>query len=162
MATVPTATGGANIRTTRKRPADYTGQLKEAQEAQHLDELENRQAEIGLANAVKAAANQSEIDYTGHQVHEAELVAQAVEVLSPEVSIRVNYPIEDMTFGREVYPVGDPQHPLGESATEPYVGALRTYTFEEGRSYRVSRDLAEHLDKKGYLWHITGGGGKLG
>lgn len=142
-------------RTSRKRPADFTGMQKQKLEAAHAEELKIRQQELGLAMAEKSVADANRVvDYTGHVDPAVEDIdMNPVEVLSPEVYIRVNYPIEDMTFGRDVFLPGDKDHPLGLDATEPYIGSLKFYSFEEGVQYKVRRELAEHLDAKNYLWH---------
>lgn len=142
-------------RTSRKRPADFTGMQKQQLEADHAAELKLRQQELGLAMEAQAAENANRVvDYTGHVEPRVEDIdMNPVQVLDPIVRIRVNYPIEDMTFGRDVFLPGDKDHPLGENAEEPYIGSLRFYSFEEGVEYKVKRELAEHLDAKHYLWH---------
>lgn len=127
--------------TTRKRPADLTGIRKQELEKEHAEELAESNKRMALVNAQKVV----ELD----QVHEF----GETRVNEPTTTIRVNYPIEDMTFGREVFLPGDADHPQGPDATDPYVGALRNWTFEEGQRYTVPTELAEHLDAKGYLWH---------
>jgi hypothetical protein len=145
--TTPTAGPGPNSRTSRKRPADFTGKLMQQQQVEQSEQLKLREKELGLANAVASQELLEEIDYTGRQTPD-QLDTRPVEVLDPDVSIRVNYPIEDMTFGREIISPGDP-----ENGIPPVIGNLKSYSFEEGRPYKVPRAVAEHLDAKGYLWH---------
>jgi hypothetical protein len=152
---VPTASNGRNQRSTAKRPADFTGMRKQQLEAEHAAELKETAKSVGLAAENRAREiSEMEVDYTGLQSPDIqEISPQPVAVKDPYTSIRVNYPIEDMTFGRDVYLPGDKEHPLGADATEPWVGGLKSYTFEEGISYRVPRALADYLDAKGYIWH---------
>jgi hypothetical protein len=145
--TTPTATNAPNQRTSRKRPADLTGKLMQQQQADHAVELETRAKELGLANEARSEELKEEIDLTGRQTPD-DVEVMPVEVKHRNVSIRVNYPIEDMTFGREIISYGDP-----ENGVPPVIGNLKSYTFEEGRNYLVPHEVAEHLDAKGYLWH---------
>ncbi len=56
-----------------------------------------------------------------------------------------------MTFGREVVNPGEfNEH--GEMTRQPVLGALRTFTFAEGKEYRVSPDMAHHLRGLGYVY----------
>lgn len=142
MADVPAAGPGPRARTSHKRPADLTGMRKQELEKEHAAELEESSKRMALVNAQKVQL----LD----EVHSA----GDIRVNEPTTTIRVNYPIEDMTFGREVFQAGDEDNPMGGlDSTEPYVGALRQWTFEEGQKYTVPTELAEHLDAKGYLWH---------
>lgn len=140
-------------RTRGKAPADFTGKQMQKLQREKADELAKRAEEIGLAQQAQFDAEPEEIDYTGHAPLESEVEIQPVQVMEEEVWIRVNYPIQDMTWGRDVYYPGDDQHPLGKDATEPYVGPLRMFSFEEGKRYKVKKSLADYLDSKDYLWH---------
>lgn len=158
MANIPTASNGRNQRATRRPPTDFTGMRKQQLEAEHATELKEKERSIGMAAEAARLAGPEELDFedalTHVERHVEEIEPNRVEVKSPTMSIRVNYPIEDMTFGREVYEVGDKKHPLGDAATEPWVGGLRTMTFHEGQVYsNVPREIGEYLDAKGYLWH---------
>ncbi|HET7110283.1 MAG TPA: hypothetical protein VFI41_05390 [Gemmatimonadales bacterium] len=83
-----------------------------------------------------SASVQAELDDTVHDTVGDRTVQQVNEqgdvvYVEPEAkTIRVNTTIEDMVFG-----IGN------------------TYTFEEGRQYRVPAHLAEHLEELGYVWH---------
>lgn len=171
-------------RTRRKAPTDLTGRRMQELQAQHAEELREREKEIGLAaDQARAEREGTVVDYTSKPappVTDLELERQPVVVEEPNVRIRVNYPLPDMTYGRWVYQSDDPDHPLAAEREacedrqirankdtdnfrptheecgahdESYVGNLRTYAFEEGVEYRVPRDLALYLDNKGYVWH---------
>lgn len=134
--------------TTSKRPADFTGQLQQKQQRE-LAEDKKRADELSMINAQqRQLEDEQEIDtsldatYPKVEVHD-------LEVKSPKVhGVRVNYPIEDMTFGRIIIDPGDP-----ESGVPPVIGPLRTLSYEEGKSYTMDREVYEHLDRKGYIWH---------
>jgi hypothetical protein len=133
--------------TTSKRPADFTGQLQQRQQKELSDEEKAHQLEMTRINAEKQLHDSEEIDMT----LEANPVDVAPEVVvkSPKVhGVRVNYPIEDMTYGRIITDPGDP-----ENGVSPIIGPLRVMSFEEGKSYTMDRDVYEHLDAKGYIWH---------
>ena len=68
--------------------------------------------------------------------------------------VRVSYPLEEMTFGREVVDPGEFDD-TGLCTRLPVLGALRTYSFAEGREYRLRPDMAEHLRGLGYLFDFA-------
>jgi hypothetical protein len=136
--------------TTSKRPADFTGQLKTQLEKDHAEELTARDAEIARVTAVQALEDTQEVDTSLDAVLQGHIdMAEKVEVKSAKVhGVRVNYPIEDMTFGRIILDPGDP-----ENGIAPVIGPLRNMSFEEGKPYTMDREVYEHLDAKGYIWH---------
>jgi len=145
----------------KKSPLDYTGKRMQDLAEANSTELAQREKEIGLANAAAAhrkATNEvdmtraSRVKVAAEELDEVEL--KTVEV-RPKIihGVRVNSPIQDMTFGRFVFQPGDPDHPLGAEAEEPYVGPLQTMSFEEGVPYAMDVDLYDYLDAKGYIWH---------
>lgn len=119
----------------RKSPQDVTG----ARAAKLATENADKQAQAAQRMAMMTAANKQAkaetVDLTGHaqagqtDVDQVEL-RSGVEVAEAARTIRVNADITQMTFGRGTY-----------------------YDFEEGRTYRVPADLADHLDALGYVWH---------
>lgn len=144
----------AAARNTQKRPGDLTGvrgqQLaKEAaeQKAQLATEVEKRQME-------EAAQKRAQVvDYTGDQTKKNADVVEVgeVEVKAATRRIRVNYPIEDMTFGREILQ-NEVRDENGVIIVPAVLGNLRKYSFEEGRRYDVPAELAEHLAFLGYVY----------
>ena len=65
--------------------------------------------------------------------------------------VRVSFPIEQMTWGKEITDPGE-QDETGAYTRLPVLGALRTFTFEEGREYRMNPEMAQHLRQQGYLY----------
>jgi hypothetical protein len=65
--------------------------------------------------------------------------------------VRVSYPIEDMTFGKEVIDAGEFDE-TGLCTRLPVLGSLRTFTFKEGVEYRMTPDMAHHLRELGYTY----------
>jgi hypothetical protein len=65
--------------------------------------------------------------------------------------VRVSYPIEQMTFGKEVIDAGEFDD-AGLCTRLPVLGPLKMYSFEEGREYRMTPEMAGHLRQQGYLY----------
>lgn len=164
------AAGTTNSRGRAKpNPRDFTGVQKAKAEAGVAEEREQRAAEIALAAEVETLRRDTEVvDYTqgGHQGPTQaqpsptpqisqemldEIEEQALEVGPKEVTIRVNSPIEDMVYGRQVI---SEAHVSEDGQFVPAVhGNLQFYSFAEGQRYKVPVDLALHLEEKGYLYH---------
>ena len=82
-----------------------------------------------------------------------EIVIEEIEVETPTRRIRVNYPIEEMTFGKEIVSPAEYDE-YGGLVKSAVLGGLRTYEFEEGRWYTVDVELAEHLANLGYIYEM--------
>jgi len=134
-------------RTQRKRPADFTG--IQSERLNEEKKVERAASKIAMVNAVDEVSGPQFVDYTGADIPLPEVEVHEVEVNNPYRTIRVNTKIEQMTFGRRVMDPGDPQHGI-----PPIMGDLPMYNFDEGKSYRVPKDMAEHLEAKGYLAYI--------
>lgn len=78
-------------------------------------------------------------------------IAGDVEVRAKKEYIRVNFPIEDMTYGREVLDMGE-QDEHGSYIRSPRLGNLRILNFDEGTRYLVDSDVADHLRSQGYIY----------
>jgi hypothetical protein len=65
--------------------------------------------------------------------------------------VRVSFPIEEMTFGKEVVDPGEFDD-TGLCTRLPVLGPLKMYSFEEGREYRMTPEMAGHLRQQGYLF----------
>lgn len=122
----------------RKRPADFTGTQRQVLQAEHAEELELKAKEMSMAAEVAAAEKTELVDYTKPWT-EVDEVNPDVTLKEPQVTIRVIDKIEQMVFGREI-------------TAEGAVGPLKMYDFEPGTPYRVSRELADHLQDLGYLY----------
>lgn len=116
----------------RKRAGDLTGIETERLQKEHQDELKKRAQEISMMAEVEAEQNEIPIDYsTGPLTQVPELEEEDEIELKPATqTIILNTNLESVTFG-----------------------AGKHYTFEEGKKYTVSRELAEHLRSKGLLWN---------
>lgn len=113
-------------------PLDATGRAVEEAAKKNAAEIKKRQEELSISRAAE-----DELLATGvfdPKKPDAPLVLDEIEevgvsVNNESVVIRVQQDIEEMTFG-----VGN------------------TYTFKAGVKYKVSRDLANYLERLGYIW----------
>lgn len=115
-----------------KNPRDFTGREREKLLNEHAAELAARADEISLNNAAEAKRLANEIvDVTnGTPTIIDDVENLGVSTADDSVILRVNTDIEQMTFG-----------------------AGTNYDFKVGAKYRVSRDLFNHLEELGYVWH---------
>ena len=150
----------ATNRTQRKRPGDLTGVRGQQLAAEALANKEEAQRQVQEAREIEREVRiNTDVDYSTklrpvqkRSVEvEGEIVIEDVVVELPTRRIRVNYPIDDMTFGREVVDAGEIDE-RGAYVRPPILGGLRNYSFEEGRWYTVDADLASHLAFLGYIY----------
>ena len=138
-------------RTQAKRPGDLTGTRGQALAKERDDAQEAALAEAAAAKAGERVEKLSTVvDYTETTRPVAEVV-EPVAVQPKEMTIRVNYPIEDMTFGREVISPTE-YDDEGRLVREAVLGGLKTYNFEEGVQYKVPFELGAHLKSLGYVY----------
>jgi hypothetical protein len=116
--------------TSKAKPTDATGRQREKQQAEFAEQQQEAAANMAMATAQKAINLDTEvIDATEPNrvtviVDEPTIVNAGDEV----TTIRVVEDIEHMTFG-----------------------AGNFYSFKAGQKYQVTKDLARHLEEKGYL-----------
>lgn len=116
--------------TAKAKPTDATGRVREKLIHENEEAMVERAQEMAMATAQKAINLETEvIDATKPNqatviVDEPTILAQGNET----VTIRVVEDIEHMTFGAGNY-----------------------FSFKAGQKYQVARDLARHLEEKGYL-----------
>jgi hypothetical protein len=113
-------------------PMDATGRAAEDAAKRNAAELQKRQEEIALSRQAEEISLANDV-FDPKKPDEPLLIDEIEEVgvslKDEKVVIRVNTDIDDMTYG-----VGN------------------TYTFKQGVKYSVSRDLAQYLQRLGYLW----------
>lgn len=115
----------------KAKPTDVTGRKREEMAAQFAEEQSQRAAEMSLATAEAEIKLETEvIDATVPS--RPTVVVDEVTVLSQAqddtVVIRVIEDIENMTLG-----------------------AGNNFSFKAGQKYQVKRNVAKHLEEKGYL-----------
>lgn len=151
----------ASNRTQRKRPGDLTGvrgqQLaaealaNKAEATRQVQEAREIEREVKINTDVDYSTKARAVRKTPVAQEDGGVVIEDIEVEHPTRRIRVNYPIEDQTFGREVIFAGE-QDEYGAWVKPPVLGGLRNFTFEEGRWYIVDADHADHLAFLGYIY----------
>lgn len=150
----------ATNRTQRKRPGDLTGVRGQQLAAEALANKAESQRQVQDAREIEREEKiNTDVDYSTRLQPvqkvpvevEGEIVIEDVVVEIPKRRIRVNYPIDDMTFGREVVFPGE-LNEYGSYVRAPILGGLRNFSFEEGRWYVVDADLAAHLTFLGYVY----------
>lgn len=151
----------ASSRTQRKRPGDLTGVRGTQLAAQAAREKDEEKAQVRRAlDDERTEKRITEVDYstgvgslTRISTHNeaGELEIEDIEVSVPTRRIRVNWPIDDMTFGRQVVSPGI-YDDRGVMLKAPELGSLNTHSFEEGRWYTVDAELADHLEFLGYTY----------
>lgn len=136
----------------RKRPTDFTGkQTEELNEALKVERAEAAQR-VAMINSEREEASNEIVDYFPQSEKPLpQLEVREVEVNDPGRIIRVNTDIDQMVFGREVVDPGD-----REAGRAPIMGPIKFWNFKEGQAYRVNKDMAEHLQRLGYLSYLGG------
>lgn len=117
--------------TSKAKPTDATGRQREKLQAQYAEQQQEAAAQMAMASVQKQVALETEIiDATKPTQMPTVVVNEPTVVSSGDdtVVIRVVDDIENMTFG-----------------------AGNMYSFQAGVQYTVQRDLAKHLQEKGYL-----------
>lgn len=136
----------------RKRPTDLTG--KQTEELNEKLKVERAEAasRVAMVTAAREVESNEIVDYFPESDKPLpQLEVREVEVNDPGRIIRVNTDIDKMVFGREVVDPGD------MTAGRPAImGPIKFWDFKEGQAYRVSKDMAEHLDRLGYLSYLGG------
>jgi hypothetical protein len=153
----------ASQRTQGKRPGDLTGtrgqtlakdaakaKAEEAEQAVADAKAEKEVLRNTVVSYVDGPREVNTVDTEGDEVDEDE----EVEVRAKTEFIHVTYPIEDMTWGREVINAGDFDYENGRWNKAPVLGGLRTYNFQEGVKYEVPKELADHLRELGYVYEF--------
>ena len=140
-------------RSQRKRPGDLTG-VRGQQLAAERDKAQEEEAQYRASAKAEERTEllSTVIDYSQGGVVEEVAVPDRPEDDHPEfMVIRVNYEIEQMTFGREVIspPVFDENGMLTQAAV---LGGMQTYNFKEGAQYKVPWELGRHLQSLGYVY----------
>lgn len=143
----------ASPRTQGKRPGDLTGVRGQQLAAKAAQDKAEAASQVEVAIEEEKARKKAEVvDYTGTQTRAPVEVSEGpVEVKKKTERIRVNFPIEQMTFGKEVLDKGEFDD-KGNMLRAPVLGNLREFNFEEGRYYDVPADVADHLRFLGYVY----------
>lgn len=157
MPSQATRTSTSGPQTQRKRPGDLTGvngqRLAAERDANEEAERARLAAEKQDERAVKVSTVVDLTEEGRGLREEVEEIAVAAEPHPETMIIRVNYPIENMTFGKQVLKeaVFDEE---GRMTEPPVLGNLIRYDFEEGQQYRVPWAVGMHLKGLGYVYEF--------
>lgn len=144
-------------RTTGKpvaQPGDMTALRKQAQEETRDVEQAEAAQRLTMAREVDDYEKQHvTVDYTGADVALPDVEEDDGADERPYREIIVKYDIDKMAFGRDIVTPAVTDEATGVMSVPPVLGGIRFFDFKEGRRYRVPRELAEHLDERGYVFH---------
>ncbi len=113
-------------------PLDSTGRAAEEAAKRNAEELQKRKDEISISRAAEQELLETAVfdpKKPDAPILIDEIEEVGVSVNNDKVVIRTITDIEDMTYG-----IGN------------------TYTFKAGVKYSVPRDLADYLERLGYIW----------
>ena len=115
----------------KAKVSDVTGRQREEQLKAVAEQQAARVNEISMATQVQAFKDETEVTdlttpSTPTVIDEVESVG--VSLADDQIVVRVAEDLEMMTFGAGNY-----------------------YSFKAGKKYKVSKELATHLEEKGYL-----------
>ena len=116
--------------TSKAKPTDATGRQREKLQQEFAEQQAEAASNMAMATAQKKI-DESTVVIDATQPRQAEVIVDeptVVDTDSDTVTIRVVENIDSMVFGAGNY-----------------------YSFEAGKKYKVGRDLARHLEEKGYL-----------
>ena len=118
----------------KAKPADFTGRQRQVLAEEAAEKLAQRQGEISMAQQVERQKMETEIVDLSEGTTPSTIVLDEVTSVVPELTeefaiIRVVEDIDDMTYG-----------------------AGNLYTFKVGQKYKVTKQLADHLDEKDYIY----------
>jgi len=127
-----------------KPRGDVTGNALQAQKDALAEQRAREAAEQDAAIQAEQVQRRNttiQIDYTG-----VDIAIEDPEPEDGELPERVTFiakaGAEEMTYGIELNQDGSVRH-----------GRPRTFNFKEGQRYEVPRDLYEHMDQRGLVWH---------
>jgi Icc-related predicted phosphoesterase len=117
-------------------PLDATGRAAEEAAKRNAADLAARKEEISISRAVEQELLETAV--FDPKKPDAPILIDEIEELGVTVNndsvvIRTISDIEDMTYG-------------------VINGTPQSYTFKSGQKYKVSRDLAQYLERLGYIW----------
>ena len=118
--------------TQKTSPMDVTGRAVEEAARRNSEELQKRKDEISISRQAEQELLETAVfdpKKPDAPILIDEIEEVGVSVNNDKVIIRTISDIEDMTYG-----VGN------------------QYTFKQGVKYSVPRDLAEYLERLGYIW----------
>lgn len=118
---------------TKRNPKDHTGNQKSLLAERHANEMAKRKNEIAMHHAEQKAGLDEPIafDEKGRTIQNvSEAVEEGPVEIPPEtVRIRIACDLEKVTIGQGT-----------------------SFEFKEGQVYELPLNVAQHLDRLGYVW----------
>lgn len=110
------------------KPSDFTGRQRQVEAQKAAEQIREREGQIAMSQQIELDRLDSDVwdPSTNESLGHAEAIV--LDEAKREVVIKVIEDIEDMTFGAGTH-----------------------YTFKAGQKYKVSEDIADHLESIGYL-----------
>lgn len=139
---------------------DKTAVEAQALEQKKLEDEKQAKAEAAELADVEAYEKKNIVTdyYTNCDVPLAEIKEDEVTSTLPYREVTIKYGIENMVFGRKV--IREPEYAKDDKGNDTWeiirpaeLGGLKFFSFEEGRRYKLPRELADHLDEHGYIFH---------
>lgn len=144
-------------RTTQKRGGDVTGRNAELLAEQKAAELEARQDEISLINAKSREVDDEVVDLTSEPVATQPPVVQEADQDKyqsvPEQSTNAGPGVEEIEVQEVEVATPIREFRVNETLENVTIGQGNNYNFYEGKKYRAPKNVYDHLDEKGYVWH---------
>lgn len=112
----------------RKRAGDLTGNQSQELQDKHAKELKSKQSKLTMIQQEAEEAKQEPVDLTGNSKRTTGEGDSKVTIKNAKRRVRALADIE---------------------AT---IGAGNQYNLEEGRTYDLPSDVADHLQEKGLVW----------
>lgn len=107
-------------------PQDFTGRQKADLAEQHAAEQRKVAKSMSIAAAAVDEEKEDEVDYSGP----ATITVGDVETRIKKKTLRVNTLLENVTIGHG-----------------------NTFEFVPGQQYKVTADVYDYLDERGFVWH---------
>lgn len=136
------------------KPGDFTAMEKQKLEREHQQEQAVRAQELSMqerAEQEQVRGDEVVADYfTTASSPLPEFRAGDEDGDLPYRDVRFKIGVEQMAYGREI--VREPEfNEHGELTKDAELGGIRYFDFDEGRMYRLPREMADYLDAKGFL-----------
>jgi hypothetical protein len=135
-----------NSKKSGPKAGDATGQQRAKLAAEQAQVAEERQAELTMVNQQQAIDVQEGVfdPSNGRKIADNDDEVEDAEILAST---------EVVDLGVETVESGDVVIRVNETLDAVTIGAGNHYSFKEGQKYKVPRNVAFHLEEKGYVWH---------
>lgn len=135
--------------TPTSKAGDLTGRQRASAAKKAQEEQAQREQELTMASIAKEIALTNEVvDYTGGAAPDEEPEDEILEPVS-DLTVTSDVDLADISVVTQKYKTIR----VNEAIKDMTFGAGNYFTFEVGPKYKVTEELANHLDRLGYVWH---------